>query len=40
MYAQGFRFSIYAPEQGQVQLSRPCNLMIAPHKDELTFEQP
>ncbi len=40
MHGQGFRFSIYRPEQGEVQLSRPVNLKIVLHRDELTFEQP
>lgn len=40
MHALGFRFSIYRPEGGQVQLSRPTNLLITPHRDELVFEQP
>lgn len=40
MHDRGFRFSIYRPEQGQVQLSRPINLLIVPQHDELTFEQP
>lgn len=39
MFAQGFRFSIYRPELGQVQLSRPTSLLIVPHSDELVFEQ-
>lgn len=39
MLQLGFRFEIYSPERQQVRLSRPCNLMIAPDRDELTFEQ-
>lgn len=40
MHNQGFRFSIYRPETGEVQLSRPVHLMIVPQRDELIFEQP
>lgn len=40
MHEQGFRFSIYRPEEGQVQLSRPITMLIVPSHDELTFEQP
>jgi len=40
MHARGFRFSIYRPETGEVQLTHPVHLMIIPQRDELIFEQP
>ncbi|WP_240233637.1 hypothetical protein [Devosia lacusdianchii] len=40
MYAKGFRFSIYRPEEGELQLSRPYQVLIMPLRDELTITQP
>lgn len=40
MYGKGFRFSIYRPEEGLHQLSRPYQIIIVPHRDELTISQP
>lgn len=40
MYQKGFRFSIYRPEEGELQLSRPYQVLILPQRDELTITQP
>lgn len=40
MHELGFRFSIYHPEIGEVQLARPINLTITVLRDELVFDQP
>lgn len=40
MHEKGFRFAIYRPEDGECSLSRPCDLLIAEHRNELTFQQP
>jgi|GEM_PF-1478930 len=40
MRALGFRFSIYEPATGELQLSLPSSLVIVTGRDELIFEQP
>lgn len=40
MHQLGFRFSIYEPAKGELQLSLPASLVIVAQRDELIFEQP
>ena len=40
MFALGFRFAEYNPEQGRCRISRPFELLIARDADELIIEQP
>lgn len=40
MQSLGFRFSIYLPASGELQLSLPASLIIIAQQDELIFEQP
>ena len=39
MFALGFRFSEYNPEQGRWRLSKPVELLIVRDHDELTIRQ-
>jgi hypothetical protein len=40
MFALGFRFAEFNPEQGRWRLSKPVELLIVRDYDELTIQQP